>query len=842
MKIYISPDDDQLNLENRGGDGIGRELVLGDNVYGTGKLIVKPGQKLIRVTSGRHQSYHTATQHATMELAVRLGANDVGDQQPALFPDGTRRPAMLLEPIAECKPFVDNFIFVDAFNNQERMIQFFKCLGKTKEGNPPPTKRISVRAAGKAKGKQQWKVAAADVMIEDIDFILQVYHFAKKVWDGEDATLAEWLLDDRHRLHKERMEVEIEDIARAVRIAHNEDFHIVDTDLTIDTSGTLHAQDLIKALKRAGYTIIESTKCGLQCIKCIPPGHQGVIIKFYNKIIETVQQGAARKSNVDCKVSKLLSPSTAGLNEKTLDEKYNLNGITRLEITFPFYTTIDKTIQLDMTWKYKQMYKLLGDAHKLLTDCLVSASIHDHLAGMEPFIKRSIVTYFPPTYDYKRRELFQTKNKKKDGDEWKKKWPDAYVCRHSNRYTSKMNGIEVHALLDSRTPNVNGWDPTALVAAACSITGEPPTLLVCVGGLEKFFGVQDSIKNPLIRNLYFVAVPLIRTPVFPRLRLQTYFIGAIKNDWEAINVRPDDLLLNPAVTTVLRKSEVMTEVSIPAEFSPDDLPPINDFCSDTVELFTGLAKGIKAAHEDNMPTEPSKWSDIKIGLVGRYKKEKLKFKYKGQWFWLPPAWEAEIRKHVFGKTNVDCTFRWGPSGFVCSIDHTTDADPASTSEDDMSDSPPCSAATLKTIHVGNVSGAGDIPPSIDGHEIETGGFMQRKGKQPSCYLSLRGNCERFWITKSLSERLFADAKAECAQSSIDPIGYSLDYLAGCRLVKPDNDKIGVTGYSNPEYRMRIVKASGDVLMEQPETSRSTGKRKASHGGVDVGGSSQRQRT
>jgi hypothetical protein len=442
-------------------------------------------------------------------------------------------------------------------------------------------------------------------------------------------------------------------------------------------------------------------------------------------------------------------------------------------------------------------------------------------------------------FDYKKRQLFRTKNKKKHGDEWKKKWPDAFVCRQSNRYTSKMNGVEVHALLDSRTPDVNGWDPTARVAAACSITGKNPTLLVCVGGLEKFFDVQDSLKNPLIRNLYFVAVPLIRTPVFPRLRLQTYFIGAIKNDWEAINVRPDDLLLNPAVTTKLRKSEFLTEVSIPAEFSPDDLPPINDLSSEAVELFTGLAKRIKVPHEDTMPTEPSHWSDLKIGIVGRYKEEKLKFKYKGQYFWLPRAWEAEIREHVFGKKNVDCTFRWGPSGFVCSINHTTDADPASTPEDDMSDSPPCSTATLKTIHIGNISGAGDIPPSIDGHEIETGGFIHRKGNQPSCYLSLRGNCERFWIAKSLSEHLFAKAKTECAQNSIDPIDYRLDYLAGYRLVKPDNDKIGVTGYANPEHRMWIVEATGDILMEQPETSRSAGKRQASHDGV--GGSSKKQR-
>ena len=93
-------------------------------------------------------------------------------------------------------------------------------------------------------------------------------------------------------------------------------------------------------------------------------------------------------------VAKVLTPITDGLNATTLDETYNINGITRLEITFSFYTLIAKTNQLDITWNYKQIYELMGNAYDLHAGCLVSASIHDHLAGIEPFVRHSIVIFF----------------------------------------------------------------------------------------------------------------------------------------------------------------------------------------------------------------------------------------------------------------------------------------------------------------------------------------------------------------------------------------------------------------------------------------------------------------
>jgi hypothetical protein len=852
---HIAPDDDQQNVMDRGGPGINEPMLLGDNVYQTDELILgpmRPGEKLIRVIAGKHESYNTSSNHATWELAIRHGANDLAFHKPQLFPDGSRRPAWQIQSLDECIPFYDNIMFVDEYNNQSNVLDFLSGLGKTTRGAPKAADRVGLKAGHKNKktGMQTWKLAMANLPVNDVEFLLELYHFAKKVWNGEDETLWKWLLHAKRQAYKTRLGVTIEDLAKSVRIAHHPEFKIEDADITIDFPGTLHAEDFIEVLKRAGYEIIES-KCGLRCVKFVFPGLEGVIFKVYDKISETMQQGYARKDDIACKVAKLLSPSTPGLNAKTLDEKYNMNGISRLEITLPFYKKIgpkDQTTQLDMTWTYKQMHKLLADAHTLLQDCLVSCSIHDHLVGMEKMVDRSIAVYFGDTFNYKKHQNFKTKNKKQYGSEWNDKWPDGFIVRTINSKTHKMNGLEIHAELNSRTPDANGWDPFAIAAAACCLKGgKPPTMMVCVAGLEKFHGVRDSLEKPLIRNLYFRAVPLIIEPVFPRVQLQTYYIGDQINEWDQINVRPEELKLNPTITTKLRKEEVLTEISIPENFSPDELPDMDDSCSELVELVTGHAKGIQYASQENMPAEPSQWSALKFGFKqGRAKKgeekikiECIKFKYKGQWFWMPAASEVDFRAGYFRKTSteltsnalasIECTFHWGNAGFVCSIDGTTNAAEieGNTSDDTMSDAPPRSTHPV-VIRIGNISKSGDIPISLDGHVIETGGFKQR-GKDTLCYLSLRGFCERFFVPKSIKDRLLAEAKSRSIESNLDAVDYTLHFLAGSRLLRPDNAMIGVTGYANAESRMWIVNTLGAMQVLPPETSRSEGRRQAGHG-------------
>jgi len=301
------------------------------------------------------------------------------------------------------------------------------------------------------------------------------------------------------------------------------------------------------------------------------------------------------------------------------------------------------------------------------------------------------------------------------------------------------------------------------------------------------------------------------------MQLPTCFVGPATNTFEQINVFPDKLRLNPVIISALNKAEIQVEISIPVEFRPEDLLPI-DTCSEAVARFTGMYQNVQHANEDNMPVEPSHWTEIKIGYsAGRPKmnadgtkeprKEYIKFKFRGMWFRLPKKWEALVREHVLGRTNISCPFRWGALGFVCAVEDTADAVSAGTSEDTMGDAPRCSAKP-KPIHIGGFAAASDIAISTEGHEIQSGGFVRRKGTEPSCFLSLRGFCERFWIPRSLTARLFAEAKAASSKTSLDPsdYDYSLDeYLAGCRLVKPDNDTIRVTGNPNPEERMDLEK-------------------------------------
>jgi hypothetical protein len=274
---------------------------------------------------------------------------------------------------------------------------------------------------------------------------------------------------------------------------------------------------------------------------------------------------------------------------------------------------------------------------------------------------------------------------------------------------------------------------------------------------------------------------------------------------------------------------------------------MDDSCSELVELVTGHAKGIQYASQENMPAEPSQWSALKFGFKqGRAKKgeekikiECIKFKYKGQWFWMPAASEVDFRAGYFRKTSteltsnalasIECTFHWGNAGFVCSIDGTTNAAEieGNTSDDTMSDAPPRSTHPV-VIRIGNISKSGDIPISLDGHVIETGGFKQR-GKDTLCYLSLRGFCERFFVPKSIKDRLLAEAKSRSIESNLDAVDYTLHFLAGSRLLRPDNAMIGVTGYANAESRMWIVNTLGAMQVLPPETSRSEGRRQAGHG-------------
>jgi hypothetical protein len=657
----------------------------------------------------------------------------------------------------------------------------------------------------------------------------------------------------------ERLGTKFHQVCEAASLAHSKAFWIVDIDLTIDVPGTLDAQPFADAVERAGNTLHQSSLCGLQCIKWTPsaynstvtdnpdevPGNQNpkVTAKVYNKVIETMQQGKAKKRNLDDKFSKLLNPSTVGLQDIVVDVKYYQNGITRIEVTFPF--------NIGVTWTIKKMAKLLHEIRELLKEHLVGVSIHDHIAGMEQFVHASTFVYYPKIFPYKQRDYYAQGNTKQAKETISDSFPEGNVSHWYNSWTKKMNGVEIRGRIGTRDDHVDGWTPTALAIAACSNAGYDVLGFICVGGYEKWIDEPDDLQHR-----YYRMIVIERHGKGSQVQVPTGFIhkeGTLKNTcWNAIGVCAEELVLNPRIIEkkyfnakhVDAANYVGIEISFPSNSSLAELQQINDCDSEAVEKFTGLPKRIRKPTQQNMPTEESRWSDIKWGI--NRGKDQLKFRFEGDWYWLPQKWHDNVLTYVFGKTDVECIFMWGSSSLVCEFnavtehttEYTTDGAEGTTTEGvHMNFTPIDANPQTPPLHIGTISPMKKIPicdgiqnstdglvhVSTDGIEITSGGFKMKKGKIPSCYLSFRGMVERFWLPSSFAKRFW---NTRSGNRNLDPTDYNLDYLAGCRLIKPDNIMIGVSTCPNAEYRMWIVSANGEVQAQQTESGPSLMKRGA----------------
>ena len=417
--------------------------------------------------------------------------------------------------------FCDNFICLGEGDSQTTVIEFFSAFGVTR-GNPDHAKRISVAPARRIRppghvgplkrgeGQLPWKVAAADVPLETLDFMLQVYNFGL-TWDKKLNSIGLWEETEVVKNHQAMLGITSAALVETIHNIRHGRFRILEYDLSKDVPGTLHPEDFKRAVTSAGHTLKESTKCGLSCVKYDVKGHAHVTVRVYNKILETMQQGAARRNNIACKVSRLLTPSTVGLTTKLCDKAYYDNGLTRDEATFTFPE--------GEAWSLNEMVSVLGESHALLENCLVSTSTHEHLAGMEQCLKRSIVVYCPLAFKWKRRQQLGITGADAS---YTTDYPDGVVMRWKNMYTRKVNGEEAYGKISGRGNEVDksGWDAVARVAAACCHSGQDPRLFVVVGGTERFF---NGGKGPV--HFYLREVPLQRFAVAPSMQLQTAFIG-----------------------------------------------------------------------------------------------------------------------------------------------------------------------------------------------------------------------------------------------------------------------------------------------------------------------------
>jgi hypothetical protein len=297
--------------------------------------------------------------------------------------------------------------------------------------------------------------------------------------------------------------------------------------------------------------------------------------------------------------------------------------------------------------------------------------------------------------------------------------------------------------------------------------------------------------------------------------------------WDQINVRPDELNMNPdilpraVIRTELRAKEMQTELAIPESFCPEELCKIGDHGSDSVADFCGVRKGMLAPNEHNMPSEYSEWHNLKFGVVGEHKTPKLKFMFKGAPFWLPKQNQDFILANVFGKEDrVLCEFRWsaGAMGFRISERSDTSATMASESTSGMI--PAEQPAVKPPICMGKRISAKDLPASSVGHEIMDAVWMPIKGKSESCILDTAEGL--FTLPASFSRWIFAEAERRN-----NP--HDLSFLRGCKVVKPAGGtmvRVSPGGtFPNAEPLMWIITAAGRDLVRQTETTGSAKKSK-----------------
>ena len=823
----VLPDDDFEAMLEKGGPGIDQPMELGKNVRGTAMMTIPPmgeGDKpLIQVRRKGHKSYNSSMHHVFTHLMARTGLNETGDYQPARDSTGKKRPIISAELFNyPSDMFCDNMIVVGDGDFQDTVIEGFGVFRLTR-GNKDHTKRISVtgvrriRPLGhvgpleRGEGQRPWKVAAADVPLDTIDLFLRTYLFGL-TWDKNLGSITIWAETEFVKPLLADLQISTGALVTFIEHVAEGRFRIIDFDLTKDVPGTLHSEDFKRAVTSAGHKLHAATTCGLSCVKYDVKGHDGVTMKDYNKIAETMQQGTPRKDDISCKFARLLTPSTVGLTTKLCDTAYNENGLTREEATFIF--------PIGKAWSLEKMVSVLHKSHALLENCLVTTSIQEHISGMEACLTRSMVVYCPLAFNWKLRKQRLLSSKAKGFSDYKTMYPDGAVLRWQNKYTHKVNGQEAHGTITGRPSDIDksGWDAVAHLAAACCHSGQNPRLFILVGGTERFFDGGDANQTekpdgPV--HFYLREVPLQRFFIAPNTRLQTGFIGEQKHEWEKINVRPHELKLYPRIIHDVRETDLQIDLAIPEAFSSEDLQDVEDASSDAVAAATGKTPGIMTPNEFNMPSVPTLMGAIKSQKSGKKKTDKLKFKHRGAWVWFPKEFEAAIRAKVFEQDRAVCTFHWGDGTFNCTI-YEGDEASAITASGANSLIQDAEQHAVTTTFVGKKQAMFLIPVSTEGHAITGAGVYFQKGNNSTCFVQISLNL--FNLPASLSVKLLALAEERSTPNDIS-------FLRGCTLIKPDEDRVRSSGFSaNEEPHLWIVKATGEILVEQQFTPQYSKKR------------------
>jgi hypothetical protein len=281
-----------------------------------------------------------------------------------------------------------------------------------------------------------------------------------------------------------------------------------------------------------------------------------------------------------------------------------------------------------------------------------------------------------------------------------------------------------------------------------------------------------------------------------------------------------DILPRAVIKSEKGAKEMQTELAIPESFSPEELCKIGDHSDGSVDESYGVKKGIWAVAEENMPSEYEPWQQLKVGTIGRHTTEKLKFKYRGQWFWCPKHLEADIMANVFGKEDQFlCKIRWSAGSLGIRISERSDTSAPIASETSSLMLPAEQPAVKTTICLGKRTALKNMPTSSVGHKIMDAVWINIGSKSDSCVVNTAEGL--FALPASFSRWIYDEA--EHRNNPKD-----LRFLRGCKVVIPAGGTMirvfpGRT-YPNPELLMWIITAAGKDLVRQTETTGSIDKR------------------
>jgi len=481
-------------------------------------------------------------------------------------------------------------------------------------------------------------------------------------------------------------------------------------------------------------------------------------------------------------------------------------------------------------WTLDEMQLELDQAKPLLQGHLVSCSIQDHIDDMTKYAPRSVIIFFPETFQFKRR-LFVIEQGREALTADLKKYPDALIVRWYNSITGKMNGESVHGVYGTRSPDLHSWDRVALTAAACCL-GEDPILFTCVRGLNAFYGAEEPLNN-----YYFRRVTLKREPEGKTL-LHTYFLtnNEVVRDWNAVRVDSDSLAIRPQIihSRQLHYHEIQTRLRGNDNGAAEDL---EERSSNAVEHFVGIPRRCRVAKEDNMPADFTEVSKLELCTVGRHKTQRTRFKLSGDWYWVPKEHNEILGQHI-GRGGV--RVRWGSKGFECEIAtgvSSSSSEGAMETPGSLDRHAPQSAGPRRFL--GQPSACTDIPISEHPHPILGIGFKRhgaRSKKVPPSYLVLElpEGPQRYWMPRSITTAFCEELKRGGKMPLEDVMFESeFDWPQGLYLLRTQAVKISVSGYPNPEPMICIVSSDHRPLITQPETKQSRNKRMIQLAPMDV---------